>query len=154
MADGGDPGINGGVEEGLDHRLGAHFLHREGHLRVVRLIDADKLREDVGGDAGPYGEPEHAADRPFCLADHFADAAGLHQHHAGLLRYFPPYGGGSHLAAGALEEFHVELLLKLPDHPAQGRLGHIKGFGGAGEAAVAVDGHHISELLQCHKCLK
>ena len=133
-----------------------------GHHRVDAL--GEVLQHELDLDVGPF-LPDRG-DRGECaLGERHvrgqSDAGrAFADHRPGTVGEFEDlFGDGEQAPAGLgdrdrprrpLEQRHPEIALEAGDLMADGRLGHVQPFGGAGEAEVPADRHECGELSQLH----
>ena len=136
--------------ERFDLLQGGHL--RQAQLQVQGLVVAqapNQLRQHAVQGRGRKADAQPGlfaqADAPGVVAD----LAQLLEQHIGVLIEKPP-GFGQPQGPTALQQDYPQFILQLLDLPAQGRLGDVQAFGGAGEVEGLAQHLKITQVTQFH----
>ena len=109
----------------------------------------------MGQQVGANGRDQPQMQRPTHLlamaAGHLAKALRLAQHLARLGHQLQSRLGKQHLAAGALQKHHPQLLLQLADLIAQGGLADEAALGRPAKMALFGQSHQVFQIFEIHR---
>lgn len=136
--------------ERVDLLQGGHF--RQAQLQLQGLMVAQAPNQFRQHAVQGRGRKADAQPGLFAQADApgvVADLAQLFEQHIGMLIEKSP-GLGQAQGAATLQQNDPQFILQLLDLPAQGRLGDVQAFGGAGEVEGLAQHLEIAQVSQFH----
>ena len=148
-----DAHVHFGLPEFIEDGAGEHFLRLQGDGRIPLPDVFEQAGSQRRGNGGNEGDLEGSGERLLLRAGHLGQLVYIEKNHFRPVDDLAADGRRGYRMRVPVEDAHVQFLLHLLDHQAQGGLGKAAGLGCLSEVPVVVDGDDIAELLKRHVSL-